>query len=1351
MKKLFTCMVALFLATTALWAYDFKEGDLCYNIISDSTVEVAYSWGGYSMSSIDIPEYVRDYHVIGIASSAFMGSSNVKDITFPNSIKYIRDYALDGSGWYEKQPRQEVIYAGHVLYKYKTGYNPPMPENTKIVIKEGTTIIADNAFYNCKNLISITIPNSVTSIGDRAFDYCTGLTSITIPNSVTSIGYRAFGGCTGLTSIVIPNSVKYLSGFSDCTGLTSITIPNSVTCIGKAAFDGCNFTSITIPNSVTSIERQAFRDCTGLTSITIPYSVTSIGDEAFRGCTGLTSITIPYSVTSIGDETFRGCTGLTSITIPNSVTSIGENAFYWVFNVTYNGTAKGTPWGAKSVNGYVDGFFVYENAKKERLLACSTAATGEVIIPNSVTSIGNRAFGYCADIISITIPDSVKWIGNYAFHYCRGLTSVTIPNSVTSLGDWAFYYCRNLSSIVISDSVTSMGEGVFAACGTLRFVKLPEKLSSIPMNAFNGCDFMSVTIPESVTYIGDWAFESTKNLKEVRFLSNMPPSCGEERVFGDNSAIRVLVPAQSIEAYKASNLNYYHLVIHGFSIMDEETTQTTIQLDATLAHEDSIKVTKMGYFINDGDSVWLENTDTFHIEQRNLSCDTEYKVSLFAVLQDSSIIQYSTMLKTLPAKLSLNVVDVQQISASLSAFCDLGDIPFKQYGIQIAKGKDSNQYKQIALNSNNKADTTIQLKGLTPNMDYTIRGFVVSDTKVFNATCLTEDFEGDKLDGWKTGDYKHTNYWGREKTGGNYDKDKYQCVFSPSKTVSDSYLYHDFTIEAGKEYIVRVKISCKQDSSANCKAGIGISYGYSTPSTYESIDNTIISIRPTTIETEYIGVFRLNYTYKWSRICLFAKSQVDIVFDDVYIEERTSSVYTTPITFTTKPVVVDTPTITDYGQTYMLLATSSNYGDATLVEEAVEYGTSQSETQTASVSNNMVKINNLFPDTRYYYRSLLTTTEGGTIYSDWQEMTTKAITLTTGEADGISAKSVFLHGTIDCDMESRTEIGFEWKRSDAPATLKPQRVLVTDRADSTLVFRLEGLDKDKYYDFRSFCLYKEQTYYGKADDGREWVTFLTALEDVLVAPSVQTLGAETSEAGVVLSGFVVAGTENIIQKGFESWRKGTTDVATTVSEGAVMTNEIPEPWSYTTYQYRAYAKTPSGTTYGETKEVTTGYIHKEITDVVVTPSATTATVTWTIVEQADYYILTLFGNAEMTDTLATYTVDEAGNITQRRAPAALRALVNCSIDQLTPDTDYFFTVIAYNSDEKKVAEENGSFTTQLTTGIDNISDNEGDSDSKTDTGNTNRSSDLVRKVFRNGQVYILRGDKTYTLTGVEVK
>ena len=334
------------------------------------------------------------------------------------------------------------------------------------VIAEGVTSIGSYAFDDCKSLTSVTIPDSVTSIGDSAFSGCESLTSVTIPDSVTLIDNGAFFGCTSLTSVTIPDSVTSIDqyAFYKCESLTSVTIPGSVTSIGVGAFAYCkSLTSVTIPNSVTSINYEAFRSCESLTSVTIPDSVTSIDMSAFWGCSSLTSVTIPDSVTSIGKQAFLDCTSLTSVTIPDSVTSIGDGAFASCTSLTGIWVAEGNSHYSSDASG------VLFSKDKTTLVQCP-GAFAAYAIPDSVTSIGEKAFYYCESLTSVTIPDSVTSISSCTFASCTSLTSVTIPNSVTSIGDDAFYYCTSLTSVTIPDSVTSIGESAFYNCTSLTDV-----------------------------------------------------------------------------------------------------------------------------------------------------------------------------------------------------------------------------------------------------------------------------------------------------------------------------------------------------------------------------------------------------------------------------------------------------------------------------------------------------------------------------------------------------------------------------------------------------------------------------------------------------------------------------------------------------------------------------------------------------------------------------------------------------------------------------------------------------------------------------------------------------------------
>ena len=450
-------LLALLLPALAM-AHDFEVDGIYYNINGNEATVTYYGSSPYDAShsysgSVVIPATVTyngtTYPVTAIGNSAFSGCSGLISIDIPNSVT-----SIGGGAFYNCSGL------------------------TSIAIPNSVTSIGGGAFFYCSSLTSIDIPNSVTEIGMNAFNSCTGLTSIVMPEYLTKINEGTFSDCTSLTSIDIPNSVTEIGNFAfyKCSGLTSIDIPNSVTEIGINAFYSCTgLTSIDIPNSVTSIGVSAFCNCTGLTSIVvesgnpkydsrnncnaiietasntlivgcentiIPNTVTAIGNAAFDNCSGLTSIDIPNSVTSIGEGAFWGCSGLTSITIPNSVTFIGDGAFHDCTGLTSVNIHDLDAWCKIDFNNFYSNPLYYAQH-----LFIDGEETTDLVIPESVTSIGGYAFYGCTGLTNVTIPNSVTSIGEEAFYGCSGLTSVTIPNSVTSVGGKAFYNCSGLTDV----------------------------------------------------------------------------------------------------------------------------------------------------------------------------------------------------------------------------------------------------------------------------------------------------------------------------------------------------------------------------------------------------------------------------------------------------------------------------------------------------------------------------------------------------------------------------------------------------------------------------------------------------------------------------------------------------------------------------------------------------------------------------------------------------------------------------------------------------------------------------------------------------------------------------------------
>ena len=496
-----------------------------------------------SLTSITIPDSVTS-----IGSGAFSDCTSLTSITIPDSVTSIGSGAFSGTSL-RYNVYDNAKYLGNANNPYVVLIKATDTSIAACEIHPETKVIYYNAFYACKYLRNITIPDSVTNIGQSVF-YCDSsclmsvyitdlaawcnilfdgyyanplyyaqnlylngelVTDLVIPDGVTSIGAYAFYKCKFLTSVTIGNSVTSIGdyAFYDCYGLTSITIPSSVTSIGERAFSGCSrLTSITIPDSVTSIGEYAFSGCTSLTSITIPDSVTSIGEYAFSNCKSLTSVTIGNSVTSIGEYAFSACKSLTSVTIGNSVTSIGISAFSGCNALTSVYITDLAKWCTISFEYGANPLYYAHN------LYLNGKLVTDLVIPDSVTSIGYDAFSNCKSLTSVTIGNNVTSIGYGAFSACTSLTNVTIGNSVTSIGEYAFQNCTSLTSVAIGNSVTSIGKYAFEGCYGLTSVAIGNSVTSIGEYAFNRCFKLTIiTIPNSVTSIGYGAFNGCTSLQ----------------------------------------------------------------------------------------------------------------------------------------------------------------------------------------------------------------------------------------------------------------------------------------------------------------------------------------------------------------------------------------------------------------------------------------------------------------------------------------------------------------------------------------------------------------------------------------------------------------------------------------------------------------------------------------------------------------------------------------------------------------------------------------------------------------------------------------------------------------------
>ena len=505
--------------------------------------------------------------VTSIGSYAFYGCTGLTEVTIPNAMTDIGGWAFTYC-----TGLQTVIWNAHNVQDIplnKSG--TPMPpflyckNLTDFVFGDEVEHIPAYLCYNLTSLKNLVIGNSVTTIGSYAFSSCTGLKKV-IWNARNANGFQddtPFSDCENLTEFVFGDEVEHIPDYLcyNLTSLKNLVIGNSVTNIRSHAFKGCTgLTAVTLPNAMTDIGGWAFAYCTGLTEVTIPNAVTYIGSGAFSGCTGLTEVTIPNAVTEIGFSAFSGCTGLTEVTIPNAVTHIGDGVFAYCTGL------KKVIWNARNVQNFLHNYSTYpflsckqltdfvfgeEVEHIPALLCCELASLKNLVIGNSVTSIGISAFDGCSGLTEViwnarnvqdfqdnssrpfsgcdrltdfVFGEEVEHIPAYLCYQLTSLNTIVIPNSVTSIGTNAFSFCSGLKTVTIPNSVTSIGTNAFSFCHGLKTVTIPNSVTDIGDEAFYYCTGLkTVTIGNSVKSIGDKAFYHCSSLEHVTSKAVTPP------------------------------------------------------------------------------------------------------------------------------------------------------------------------------------------------------------------------------------------------------------------------------------------------------------------------------------------------------------------------------------------------------------------------------------------------------------------------------------------------------------------------------------------------------------------------------------------------------------------------------------------------------------------------------------------------------------------------------------------------------------------------------------------------------------------------------------------------------------
>ena len=509
-----------------------------------------------SRSVVEIPETYGGAKVTSIAAGAFRGQTMITDVVIPEGVTYIGREAFAGcsalvrvkiptsvtqvgANLFEGTPYDstltgELVYINSILYRCQS-------DAVTVSIRQGTTVIAEEAFINRVNLAAIVVPDGVSYIGSNAFKNCSALSQIEIPKSVRDIVANAFDGTkwyedrkhgmiyindllyrvpaeiivqseqptgslrdkdaaelakSGVATQIIPYTDVIVQGETTTictlafanTPVQTVQLPSTLTTIRYGAFQNCTaLKQITLPKSMTFIEGGAFQNCSALTSISVPQNVTYLGASAFSGCTSLTSATLPQTITRISSGLFENCSSLTTVQASSALTSIGSRAFAEtsaLSSFTFPQTL--TAVGAESFTG-------------------SGIVTAN--LPQSVTYLGAGAFADCTKLVYAQVPAAIQAIRERTFRNCTELKNVSIPEGIRYIGAAAFQNDVSLQTVDFAQSLLTICDNAFEGSGVGEGLVLPSALRTIGSRAFAGCmRLTSLTIPADVRKMGSQAF-----------------------------------------------------------------------------------------------------------------------------------------------------------------------------------------------------------------------------------------------------------------------------------------------------------------------------------------------------------------------------------------------------------------------------------------------------------------------------------------------------------------------------------------------------------------------------------------------------------------------------------------------------------------------------------------------------------------------------------------------------------------------------------------------------------------------------------------------------------------------------
>ena len=996
--------------------------------------------------------------------------------------------------------------------------------------------------------------------------------------------------------VYVPEEVQYGSTTYKVTGIDylgnkdikEISLPGTIKKIADQTFMNCNnLQTVKLGEGISYVSEEMFYNCTALQNVSLPNSLQYISTTAFRGCTSLKSIQLPESLDSLGDYVFLDCESLSNIVLPKSLHAIGHSCFSGCNELS---TIKVSP-----ANPYfsTDGKAIFN---KDKTVLYTTIPLTSYNIPSTVRELEFYAFSAQTDMTSITMPEGLTSIGRSAFSSCYKLEQLVIPSTVRSIDAGAFHGCSALNKINIPQGIKSLADGVlsnsgiktldipssvnyigeraFSKCKSLLSINLPDGLTLLNYGLFEECEQLSdIQIPSTVTTIKEDAFNGCKALKTITLpaslstLENEPYS--GSGIFSGCSALKSILVEAGNKYFESDGTALYNKTKDTLICFPRGVTDVVVpQSVKTIGRKaffgcDSLQ----NIMFDDGVSDLVIEERAFE-KCKNInkfvitSAIKEVKYDAFKDAHINQLIITTTRPESFYRTYFLSGCTIETIYAPASDLSTIKNykssslIPLDAIYVasDITIGSRSIAFKLV------KNETPSGLDELPANTYPCVK---IGDTEI------EADENGRYVHAGLVPERTFTYTISAKDSHGN----KVGSAYSFTKKTAS--LFKSFTLYSGQTYVassnIRLNVDPEMEQPDECRFVYGPSYTKSCDLKYS---DEVQSIKltgfwpSTTVTLKYQELKGGRVTYSKEYYIMTEGMGLSAEFGKI-----------TPTSYT------------------MTGSRNKTSHDAEVVDEGWTL-----DRETITRHGSTLHVTGCEPES-YIYAGYAVMVKNGSetklyYYSPSKSKQLPALTLeTVTEAKATSNTVALICATTNIDDEE-ANTGFEWRRYDAP-DLVPSSKANCPVVDGVMTGALRNLSASTYYKFRPF--YKAEsgkTWYG------EWSAFGTADAYVYFDPTVRTYAAVChDENSATVSGFIIAGSDDIKEQGFEYWKRddayatakhttATTDdnthqtvVATGQRMSAVLQNLEPN----TTYIVRAYVTTEHGTTYGEEQIFSTPY------------------------------------------------------------------------------------------------------------------------------------------------------------------